>query len=45
MHCESALSAVQFTVPVFLGFIFHKTLEIREKKVADLLSMKPLEAP
>jgi len=26
-----ALSAVQFTVPVFLGFTFHKTLELREK--------------
>ena len=26
---ESAYSAVQFTVPVFLGFIFHKTLELR----------------
>ena len=30
-HGESALSAVQFTVPVFLDFTFHKTLELWEK--------------
>ena len=42
---ESAFSAVQFTVPVFLGFTFHKTLELRGYKVADLLSMKPLGTP
>jgi len=43
---DSALPAVQFTVPVFLGFTFHKNLELRrETKVADLLSMKPLGAP
>jgi len=39
------LSAAQVTVPVFLGFIFHKTLEFRGKKVADLVSMNPLGAP
>jgi len=32
MHGQSALSAVQFTVPGFLGFTFHKTLELREKE-------------
>jgi hypothetical protein len=42
---ESAFCAVQFTVPVFLGFTFHKTLELRGYKVADLLSMNPLGAP
>ena len=42
---ESAYSAVQFTVPVFLGFTFHKILEFREKKVMDWLPMKPLGAP
>jgi hypothetical protein len=26
---ESAFSAVRFTVPVFLGYIFHNTLELR----------------
>jgi len=41
---ERAFSAVQFTLPVFLGFTFHKTLELRGYKVADLLSMKPLGA-
>ena len=30
-HGESALSAAQFTVPVFLNFTFHKTLELWEK--------------
>jgi len=42
---ESAFSAVQFTVPFSLGFTFHKTLELRRYKVADLLSVKPLGAP
>ena len=42
---ESAFSAVQITVPVFLGFRFHKALELRGYKVADLLSMNTLGAP
>jgi hypothetical protein len=33
---ESVFSAAQFTVPVFLGFTFHKTLDFREK-VANLI--------
>jgi hypothetical protein len=44
MHGESELSAVQFTAPVFLGFTFYKTLELREK-VAVLLSMNQLGSP
>jgi len=32
MHGESALYAVQFTVPVILGFTFHNTLELWGKK-------------